>query len=159
MIYEEIEALTTVLRDSPVLTELEVRNGATVVRLRRTLPTANIPAPLTVPVTTGSTASGAVGLGEASPAESSTAIAVAADAESPLPTRITAALVGVFHPSRTTPVALGQTAKAGQILGQIEAMRLMNDVTATVAGRVVGVLVQDGQPVQYGQPLFEIVAD
>ena len=42
----------------------------------------------------------------------------------------------------------------GQVLCIIEAMKLMNDIESKVAGRIASILVENGQPVEYGQPLF-----
>jgi biotin carboxyl carrier protein len=51
-------------------------------------------------------------------------------------------------------VDVGATVKKGQVLCIIEAMKLMNEIEARVAGRIVKILVENGQPVEYGQPLF-----
>jgi biotin carboxyl carrier protein len=48
----------------------------------------------------------------------------------------------------------GDLVKEDQILCIIEAMKLMNEIEARVAGRIVKILVENGQPVEYGQPLF-----
>ena len=46
--------------------------------------------------------------------------------------------------------------KEGQVLCIIEAMKLMNEIESKVGGRVARILVENGQPVEYGQPLFLI---
>ncbi len=76
---------------------------------------------------------------------------------------VVAPLVGVFH-SATKPrgkalVAVGDHVKAGQHLAAIESLNVINEVEAPVAGRVVEILVQEGQPVEYGQPLMTIDGD
>jgi biotin carboxyl carrier protein len=48
----------------------------------------------------------------------------------------------------------GDVVKEGQILCIIEAMKLMNEIEAKVAGRIVKIFPENGQPVEYGQPLF-----
>ncbi|MBM0277884.1 acetyl-CoA carboxylase biotin carboxyl carrier protein, partial [Micromonospora tarensis] len=53
-------------------------------------------------------------------------------------------------------VAVGDLVRPGQPIAIVEAMKLMNEVTAERAGRVVAVLVEDGQPVEYDQPLVEL---
>lgn len=50
----------------------------------------------------------------------------------------------------------GSTVEEGQVIGLIEAMKLINEVEAEAGGVVKRVLVEDGQPVEYGQPLFEL---
>ena len=73
---------------------------------------------------------------------------------------VVAPLVGVFHPwlkpRGGTLVAVGDRVKAGQLVGTIESLNVFNEVEAVVAGRVVEVHVQDGQPVEYGQVLVTI---
>lgn len=73
---------------------------------------------------------------------------------------VVAPLVGVFHPwlkpRGGTLAAVGDRVKAGQLVGTIESLNVFNEVEAAVAGRVVEVHVQDGQPVEYGQVLLTI---
>ena len=69
-------------------------------------------------------------------------------------------IVGTFYaaPSPDAPsfVKVGDTIHASQVVCIIEAMKLMNEIEADVSGKVVRVLVENGQPVEYGQPLFAI---
>src|SRR5205823_4685684 len=71
---------------------------------------------------------------------------------------ITSPLVGIFR--RTTGAASeptieeGQTVTVGQVVGAVEAMRMLNRVQSERAGIVQELLVHDGQPVEYGQPLL-----
>lgn len=69
-------------------------------------------------------------------------------------------MVGTFYrcPSPGTPsfVEVGQTVTKGQTLCIIEAMKLLNEIESDVAGVVKAILVENGQPVEYGQPLFII---
>jgi acetyl-CoA carboxylase biotin carboxyl carrier protein len=72
-------------------------------------------------------------------------------------------LVGTFYraSSPNTPpfVNEGDEIKAGQILCIIEAMKLMNEVECDRAGKIVSILVENAQPVEYGEPLFIIEAE
>lgn len=68
---------------------------------------------------------------------------------------ITATLVGRFQQA-TPPIQLGDRLEEGQVVGQIEAMGVLNPVKADKSGRVVQIAVEDKQPVEYGQPLIEI---
>jgi biotin carboxyl carrier protein len=68
---------------------------------------------------------------------------------------VTAPLVGFFRHVKPM-VGLGAQVKQGQIIGIIEAMKLVNEVKAPEAGVVTDVLVEDGLPVEYGQALFDI---
>lgn len=74
--------------------------------------------------------------------------------------KIVAPLVGTFHvwakPRGGTLVAVGDRVKAGQLVGTIQSLNVLNEVETSVAGRVIEVHVQDGQPVEYGQVLMTI---
>lgn len=69
-------------------------------------------------------------------------------------------IVGTFYssPSPNAPafVKVGDTVEAGKVICIIEAMKLMNELEAEVAGRVTRIYVENGQPVEYGQSLFAI---
>lgn len=71
---------------------------------------------------------------------------------------IVSSLVGIFHswakPKGGVLVAIGDRVKAGQLLATIQSLNVLNEVEAPVGGRVVEILVQDGQPVEYGQQLM-----
>ncbi len=69
-------------------------------------------------------------------------------------------IVGTFYssPSPNAPafVKVGDTVEAGKVICIIEAMKLMNELEAEVAGRITRIYVENGQPVEYGQSLFAI---
>ncbi|MFI5325960.1 MAG: acetyl-CoA carboxylase biotin carboxyl carrier protein [Candidatus Rokuibacteriota bacterium] len=71
---------------------------------------------------------------------------------------IEAPMVGTFYrtPKPDAPpfVAEGDVVKEGQVICIIEAMKLMNEIESKVAGRIGKVVVENGQPVEFGQPLF-----
>ncbi|HXG04536.1 MAG TPA: acetyl-CoA carboxylase biotin carboxyl carrier protein [Candidatus Binatia bacterium] len=125
------------------LAEIEAALGEVRIRLQRSLP-------VTVP-----------------PAAAPAPPAVTAAATVPLPptagptlTTVEAPMVGTFYrapsPGAEPYVREGDLVKPGQVLGIIEAMKLMNEIEARVGGRVVKILVENAQPVEYGQPLFLI---
>ena len=68
---------------------------------------------------------------------------------------ILAPMVGVFH-SAESAIKVGSVVTAGQVVGAIESMKLLNDVVSELSGTVVEALVEDGTPVEYGQPLFRV---
>jgi len=74
--------------------------------------------------------------------------------------RITAPMVGTYYSSPTpgakTFVAIGSRVEAGDTLCIIEAMKMMNQIESETSGTVVSILVENGDPVEYGQPLFII---
>jgi acetyl-CoA carboxylase biotin carboxyl carrier protein len=69
-------------------------------------------------------------------------------------------MVGTFYrspsPGAKVFVEVGQTVNAGETLCIIEAMKLLNEIEADASGTVKAILVENGQPVEYGQPLFLI---
>jgi acetyl-CoA carboxylase biotin carboxyl carrier protein len=71
-----------------------------------------------------------------------------------------APMVGTFYraaaPDAKPFVEIGQTVQEGQTICIVEAMKLMNEIEADASGTVVAILVENGQPVEYGQPLFVI---
>jgi len=75
---------------------------------------------------------------------------------------ITSPFVGTFYrspaPDQPAYAEVGTAVKKGQVLCIIEAMKLMNEIESEVTGKVAEVLVQNGQPVEFGQPLFRIEA-
>ena len=123
------------------LTEIEVDLGATRVRLARA-PAVATAAPTPVPSAAAATArpTPVVDVGPSSAVE------------------IEAPMVGTFYraPSPTAEpyVREGDVVKEGQVLCIIEAMKLMNEIESRASGRVARILVENGQPVEYGQPLF-----
>ena len=71
---------------------------------------------------------------------------------------VTAPVVGTFYrspaPDADSYVEVGSLVKKGQVLCVIEAMKLMNEIESECDGRISAILVENAQPVEYGQPLF-----
>jgi acetyl-CoA carboxylase biotin carboxyl carrier protein len=69
-------------------------------------------------------------------------------------------IVGTFYrsasPDAPSYVEVGDVVKKGQVICIIEAMKLMNEIEAEVNGKIVKVLAENAQPVEYGEPLFHI---
>ena len=91
------------------------------------------------------------------------AISVAAPAaaqETPAGKEVKSPMVGVFYSSPSPEsdpfVTVGQRVKKGDVLCIIEAMKLMNEITAEVEGEITEICAQNGQIIEYGQPLFRI---
>jgi acetyl-CoA carboxylase biotin carboxyl carrier protein len=89
--------------------------------------------------------------------------AAAGPAEAPAADKhhiVTSPFVGTFYrrPNPDSPnyVSLHDKVDKGQVLCIVEAMKLMNEIEADVGGTIVGILVEDGAPVEYGQALFKI---
>jgi acetyl-CoA carboxylase biotin carboxyl carrier protein len=73
---------------------------------------------------------------------------------------ITSPIVGTFYrapsPDANPFVEMGARVSKGQVLCIVEAMKLMNEIESDVDGTIVKILVENGQPVEYGEPLFLI---
>ena len=69
-------------------------------------------------------------------------------------------MVGTFYrapaPNETAFVEIGDRIRSGQTVCIIEAMKLMNEIEAELSGKVMEILVENGEPVEYGQPLMRI---
>ncbi|MFK2905769.1 acetyl-CoA carboxylase biotin carboxyl carrier protein [Dyella ginsengisoli] len=147
----KIKKLIDLLEESN-LAELEIKEGEEVVRLSRVpkggVAVAAAPAPVAV-------AAAPVAAAPAAPV----AEAPAADAL-PAGHVVKAPMVGTFYASSTPGapafVKVGQQVKAGETLGIIEAMKMFNQIEADVAGTVKAILVENGQPVEFDQPMFVI---
>ena len=96
----------------------------------------------------------------AAPAAAPAAAAVPVAAPEPRGHELKSPMVGTFYraPSPGAPsfVEVGQSVSKGQTLCIIEAMKLLNEIESDVSGTVKAILVENGQPVEYGQPLFLI---
>jgi acetyl-CoA carboxylase biotin carboxyl carrier protein len=94
------------------------------------------------------------------PASSATPAAPAADSADADLFIVKSPIVGTYYeaPSPGTPpfIKVGDTVKEGQVLCIIEAMKLMNEIEAEVAGVIARMFVGNGSPVEYGMPLFGI---
>jgi acetyl-CoA carboxylase biotin carboxyl carrier protein len=136
------------------IAEIEVTEGEDKVRIVKHNPVAApapmpAPAPATVYAAPAPTAAG-----------SATAAAPAPAPEEPKGHVVKSPMVGTFYraasPGAKPFVELGQAVKPGDTLCIIEAMKLLNEIEAEVAGTVKEILVENGQAVEYGQPLFVI---
>ncbi len=147
----KIKKLIDLLEESN-LAELEIKEGEEVVRLSRVPKSA-------APVAAAPAAPTAVA---AAPVAAAPAAVVEAPVANALPAGhvVKAPMVGTFYASATpgTPafVKVGQQVKAGETLGIIEAMKMFNQIEADVAGTVQAILVENGQPVEFDEPMFVI---
>lgn len=127
--------------------------------LRRLLDTA--PVPVSTPPVGGGGASGLHGAGFGGPLAAPVAApAPAAQDEDASLHTVKSPIVGTFYESASpgsAPFAkIGDQVENGQVLCIVEAMKLMNEIESDAAGEIVKRFVQNGQPVEYGQPLFAI---
>ena len=96
----------------------------------------------------------------AAPAEEPAPAAEAAKAEAPAGNVVKSPLVGTFYAAPAEDaepfVKVGDSVKEGQVLAIVEAMKLMNEIESDYTGTVKEILVENGQGVEFGQPLFVI---
>jgi len=139
--------------------EFELEQPDFKLRIRRAVPptvhSADVTRLIASPSPTGES------LGGTSPSPAAVAIEAAPPVEDEkLYHIITAPIVGTFYrapnPTASPFVEIGDHVEPGTILCIIEAMKLMNEVTSDVSGEVVKIYAENGQPVEYGQPLFAI---
>ncbi len=150
----KIKKLIDLLEESN-LAELEIKEGEEVVRLSR-VPKGGVAVAAPQPMMAAPVAA-APAAPAAAPA---VAAAPAADAGLPPGHVVKAPMVGTFY-AASTPGApafatIGKQVKAGETLGIIEAMKMFNQIEADVAGTVVAILVENGQPVEFDEPMFVI---
>ncbi len=84
----------------------------------------------------------------------------AADVVAANQVKVASPIVGTFYraasPDKPPYVEVGDIVKKGQVLCIIEAMKLMNEIESEASGKIVKIFVENGQPVEYSQPLFLI---
>ena len=146
----KLKKLIDLVQESGIA-ELEITEGEERVRIARggqvsVSPASGAAAPVHAP--------------SAAPAAAAAAAAPAEPAAADAGHSVKSPMVGTFYrapsPEAKPFVAVGDTVKEGQTLCVIEAMKLMNEIEADAAGVVKAILVENGQPVEYGQALFII---
>ncbi|RJT24499.1 acetyl-CoA carboxylase biotin carboxyl carrier protein [Chakrabartia godavariana] len=128
------------------LTEIEVEEDDRKIRVARTLQAASVAVAAPAPV--------------AAPAAPAAPAAAAVTAPADHPGALKSPMVGTAYlaasPEAAPFVSVGDTVKEGDTILIIEAMKVMNPITATKGGKVTQILVANGQPVEYDQPLVVI---
>ncbi|HUA89367.1 MAG TPA: acetyl-CoA carboxylase biotin carboxyl carrier protein [Steroidobacteraceae bacterium] len=150
----KIKKLIELLEESGIA-EIEIKEGEEAVRISRMpaggmvtqmVPQVHLAAPV-------------------APAAAPLAAAPAVVAETPVKPKanehvITAPMVGTFYgspsPGAKAFVEIGDEIKAGQVLCIIEAMKMMNQIESDKAGRITSIMARNGDPVEFGQPLFVV---
>ncbi len=156
----EIKALIELVAEKQI-TEFELERGDFRLRIQRGSTAEARPQTLILPPVHAPAATPAPAVVEAPPqvVAAPPVAAPAAPAEENLHI-ITSPIVGTFYrsPSPTADafVKIGDNIEKGSTLCIIEAMKLMNEITSEVSGTIAKILVENGQPVEYGQPLFGI---
>ncbi len=147
MEFDEIKNLIELLKDTDI-TELKIERDGKKVKIKREKVISSFEVPPVVQPSPEVTKTGP----EAKPEAESAAEQNLAEVTSPI--------VGIFYAS-TSPESppftnVGNKVRKGQVLCIVEAMKLMNEIECDTDGTVAKILVENGQPVEYGEPLFLI---
>ena len=153
----KIKKLIELLEESGIA-EIEIKEGEEAVRISR-MPAGGV-------VTQAAPPAVHAPAGAVSPSAAAAAAQAAAPAEALAPKPksnehvITAPMVGTFYgspsPGAKAFVEIGDEIKVGQVLCIIEAMKMMNQIEADKAGRITSIMARNGDPVEFGQPLFVV---
>ncbi len=146
---KEIKEILELLKGSDI-SELEVARGDSVLKVRRG-PSGEVRQAAAVPAPPSLAPPGEPSRAETAPAPKTNV------------KEIVSPIVGTFYrapaPDASPFVEVGTRVTKGQVLCIVEAMKIMNQIESDAGGTVAAVLVENGQPVAYGQPLFHITLD
>ena len=149
----KVKKLIELLEESGIA-EIEIKEGEEAVRISR-MPTGGFMTHMQQPMMQAPVATIAAPV--AAPAASA---APAAPAARPNEHVVAAPMVGTFYASATPGakpfVEIGTEVKEGQVLCIIEAMKMMNQIESDKTGKVTAIMATNGDPVEFGQPLFVI---
>jgi acetyl-CoA carboxylase biotin carboxyl carrier protein len=164
----KIKKLIELLEESGIA-EIEIKEGEEAVRISRMPAGASVVQPMAAPAWYGpgqpvwDPSRGAAPMPLAAPAEASGQGAGAGESAAKPKSNehvITAPMVGTFYasasPGAKAFVEIGDEVKVGQVLCIIEAMKMMNQIEADRAGRITSIMARNGDPVEFGQPLFVV---
>lgn len=145
----KVKKLIELLEESGI-SEIEIKEGEESVRISRAIGPAMVAAP--APVTqlaVPAAAPAALPLGGSADSH---------DADIEEGTVIKSPMVGTYYaspsPDSSAFVSVGQTIKPGDTICIVEAMKILNQIESEVSGKIKSILVDDGQPVEFGQPLM-----
>ena len=150
----KVKKLIELLEESGIA-EIEIKEGEESVRISRG-PTGNampqfISAPYAAPPAPVAAAPAA-----ASAAASITPLARRKDDQNIVPSPMVGTFYAAASPTAKPFVTVGDEVKEGQVLCIIEAMKMMNQIESDRAGRVTAIMAKNGDPVEFGQPLFVV---
>ena len=141
---KEIKKLIEIVEQSDI-SEIEINEGDVGVRISRVANNASMPPPMAAPLAQALAQPAVMPVAEPAPS---------------LANAFKSPMVGTFYrassPTSSPFVSVGDSVSVGSTLCIIEAMKIMNQIEAETLGTVKEILVEDGQPVEFGQPLFVI---
>ena len=145
----KVKKLIELLEESNI-NELEITEGEESVRISRGVPMQAYAAPAPMAPQPAAIA-----------APVAVAAPVAAAPEEPVGHMVKSPMVGTYYaspaPGSGAFVSVGSTVKVGDVLCILEAMKMMNQIEADKAGTIGAVLAEDGDPIEFDQPLFTII--
>ena len=151
----KIKKLIELLEESGIA-EIEIKEGEEALRISR-MPTGGIAAAQLAPMPMPLPAAPLAAPLPAAAPQAAAAPAAKAKANEHV---ITAPMVGTFYgapsPGAKPFIEIGDEIKVGQVLCIIEAMKMMNQIESDKAGRVTSIMARNGDPVEFGQPLFVV---
>lgn len=150
----KIKKLIELLKESDI-SELEIKEGEESVRIRRGAESNPAQFPqvpmMPAPVATAATPT------SAAPAAETTTESIPALGGHPVKSPMVGTFYAAASPGAEPFVSVGQQVQAGEVICLIEAMKMMNQIEADKSGTIESILVEDGQPVEFDQPLVTIV--
>jgi acetyl-CoA carboxylase biotin carboxyl carrier protein len=151
----KIKKLIELLEESGIA-EIEIKEGEEALRISR-MPTSGVAGAQFAPMPMALPAAPLAAPVQAAAAQAAPAPATKAKANEHV---ITAPMVGTFYgapsPGAKAFIEIGDEIKVGQVLCIIEAMKMMNQIESDKAGRVTSIMARNGDPVEFGQPLFVV---
>jgi acetyl-CoA carboxylase biotin carboxyl carrier protein len=153
----KIKKLIELLEESGIA-EIEIKEGEEALRISR-MPTGGIAAAQLAPMPIAALPAAPIAAAPIQAAAAQVAAAPAAKAKANEHV-VTAPMVGTFYgapsPGAKPFIEIGDEIKVGQVLCIIEAMKMMNQIESDKAGRVTSIMARNGDPVEFGQPLFVV---
>ena len=154
LLTDDIRELLALINDGDIA-EILIKRGDTKVHIKRTSPQ-----PPVVHMMPGTVAHPAAYPSQVAPAPALTTTPAPVAETLTTGVTVTAPMVGTYYAAPTPKdapyVQSGDEVRPGDVLGIIEAMKIMNEIECELAGHVREILVENGQPVEYGQPLMII---
>ena len=145
----KIKKLIDIVEESGIA-ELEIKEGEELIRINRYSSSAAVYAPVPAPAAPA----------PAQPAPQSSSAPPSSDEPAVMGHIVKSPMVGTFYrsasPGSKSFVEVGHAVKAGDTLCIIEAMKILNQIEADKSGVIAKILVENAEPVEYGQPLFII---
>ena len=151
----KVKKLIELLEESGIA-EIEIKEGEEAVRISRMPTGAMVPQFISAPAMAAPAPAAAAPATSSAGAAAPPALARRKDDENIVPSPMVGTFYAAASPTAKAFVQLGDEVKVGQVLCIIEAMKMMNQIESDRAGRITAIMVNNGDPVEFGQPLFVV---